>query len=57
MWRYFTLNRYKKNYREQFQMLCVNLASVLDGLVGLFSLGYVGCDLTSWLLFEVFMED
>ena len=54
---YFGRNKFKGDYWEQLQMWCVNIAYVIDGMVGILSLGYIRCDIRCWILFDLFEED
>lgn len=54
---YFGINRSKESLRGRLASMAVNLSFVVDGLIGLFSLGFIRSDIRCWLLFDYFLED
>jgi len=50
-------NKFKTRVVEQFKVVVVGLAYLIDGLVTIVSLGFLATDLVPWVLFDLFVED
>lgn len=46
---YIGWNKFKGDYREQFQTWCVNIAYVIDGMVGILSIGWIVVNICAWI--------